>query len=279
MSIIDPHLHLFSLSRGRYDWLKPDNPPFWPEKGTICRDVSEYELNQVTLAGYVHIEAGFDNDRPWREVNWLHGHCRLPVRIVGGINLSADHFFTQLDALSAKRNVVGVRDILDVRAAALLAQPVVRHRLGAIADRGLIFEAQLPLTDAAAVTQLERVLNHQSELMLVINHGGFPPVTTCSSQVRQWEQAMRRLSAYPGVSVKLSGWEMVSDMMNWRQVRRTIATALTYFGSERVMMASNFPLLTFRMNYADYWQRICELIPEDCRDALVRANASRVYRF
>ena len=28
MKIIDPHLHLFDLQQGQYDWLKPENPDY-----------------------------------------------------------------------------------------------------------------------------------------------------------------------------------------------------------------------------------------------------------
>lgn len=281
MKIIDPHLHLFSLTKGRYDWLMPENAPHWSEKAAIYRDVSEHELRQVSLAGYVHIEAGFDNARPWREVNWLQGSCRLPVRFIGGINLLSMDFFTQLDALTANSEVVGVRDILDERAATLLQLPVVRHRLGVLANRKLIFEAQLSLTDSRAVAQLERVLSRYPDLKLVINHGGFPPMSSqgMNYQMRQWEQSVKRLSVYPHVAVKLSGWEMMSETIDWNRVSQVISTTLRYFGTNRVMMASNFPLITFRLPYTDYWQRIPAHIPQASRDALLYANASRIYRF
>ena len=281
MNIIDPHLHLFSLSQGRYDWLKPENPPYWPQKDALYRDVSEYELSQVKLAGYVHIEAGFDNLRPWRESNWLQTHCRLPVRIIGGINLLSNDFFTQLDALTANANVVGVRDILDERAEDLLQLPVVRHRLGVLADQNLIFEAQLSLTDSNAVAQLERVLTVRPDLKLVINHGGFPPMrlSETKNQMQLWLQSLKRLSVYPGVSIKLSGWEMMSDVIDWARVSQVIDASLMHFGTDRVMMASNFPLVTFRLSYSAYWQQLRSCVPQQYSDALLRINALKTYRF
>lgn len=281
MTIIDPHVHLFSLSRGEYGWLKPENPPCWREKAAICRDVSEFELGAMNLGGYVHIEAGFDNARPWREVNWLQSHCRLPVRIVGGIALTSADFHTQLDALSAKPQVAGVRDILDARAAELLGLPLVRHRLSVIADRGLVFEAQLSLTDLHAVSQLEKVLDSNPQLSLVINHGGFPPLSDeqRAYQMLRWEQSLRRLAAYPHVSIKLSGWEMMTNTVNWEWISRIIDTTLSVFGSKRVMMASNFPLVTFRMGYAAYWDCIRKRVPAKHGEALLHSNASRIYGF
>ena len=71
MHIIDPHIHLFALAQGKYHWLKPENPPFWPDKYKICRNVTEQELSltkPLHLDGFVHIEAGFDNERPHLEI-------------------------------------------------------------------------------------------------------------------------------------------------------------------------------------------------------------------
>ena len=45
MEIIDPHLHLFDLEQGNYDWLKPENPPAWPDKDQIRKNYSESDLN------------------------------------------------------------------------------------------------------------------------------------------------------------------------------------------------------------------------------------------
>ncbi|HCM48032.1 MAG TPA: hypothetical protein DIS98_11195, partial [Colwellia sp.] len=67
INIIDPHLHLFSHSRGDYHWLKSENPPFWPDKHLLQQNFYIEDLNkalvneEIKLKGFVHIEAGFDN--------------------------------------------------------------------------------------------------------------------------------------------------------------------------------------------------------------------------
>ena len=72
-SWIDPHVHLFALQEGDYHWLKPNNPPFWPDKDVIAKSTYEHHLRRASkgkLTGFVHIEAGFDNERPWREIDF-----------------------------------------------------------------------------------------------------------------------------------------------------------------------------------------------------------------
>ena len=70
---IDPHIHFFALNEGHYGWLKPANAPFWPDKKAIAKHTTEHMLYCASLGqlgGFVHIEAGFDNERPWREIDF-----------------------------------------------------------------------------------------------------------------------------------------------------------------------------------------------------------------
>ncbi len=39
LKIIDPHIHLIDLAKGQYHWLKPQNPPHWPDKHLIEKNV------------------------------------------------------------------------------------------------------------------------------------------------------------------------------------------------------------------------------------------------
>ena len=120
MNWIDPHIHFFALQHGHYDWLKPNNPPYWRDKSVIARSVYERDLfkgNHATLGGFVHIEAGFDNGQPWREVVFLEQHCVKPFRSVANIDLRSSTSLSDIDRLKRFRSVVGLRHILDDDAA------------------------------------------------------------------------------------------------------------------------------------------------------------------
>ena len=125
MNIIDPHLHLFDLNKGQYHWLKAENPPFWPDKSVIAKNFREQNLKlapPLNLAGFVHIEAGFDNQQPWREIAWLEQNCQSNFRSVASldITLMPEIFSQQLDKLLAYKSVVGIRHILDDEALSIL---------------------------------------------------------------------------------------------------------------------------------------------------------------
>ena len=123
--LIDAHLHLFDLVQGDYHWLKEENTPFWPNKNIICQNFNEQDLAvnpPFELGGFIHIEAGFDNIKPWREIAWLESHCQLPFKSVAAINLTLNKndFIEQVDQLLHYQSVVGCRHILSSIACAVL---------------------------------------------------------------------------------------------------------------------------------------------------------------
>jgi L-fuconolactonase len=206
MKIIDPHLHLFNLEQGDYQWLKADSPPYWLDKNTIRQSFTENDLalsDPLQLAGFVHIEAGFDNQQPWREIAWLEDNCSLPFRAIAGVNLllPTNEFQQILDKLDKFESVVGVRDILDENACAYLSNPHVKENLAQLAQQQLIFECQMPLTDVEATEQLIAVITELPTLKLVINHAGWPPEDIDSKQWQNWQSGIQALSGYRGNSM------------------------------------------------------------------------------
>ncbi len=282
MNIIDPHLHLFNLHEGEYSWLQPDHPPFWSDKQQICKNfgVDDLQLPEpLQLSGLVHIEAGFNNAAPWLEIAWLESHLKdhcFRSIACADLTLSTAAFSTQLNQLEQHTSVAGIRHILDEDAAQLLTRPQVIHNLQQLAEREWIFECQYPLTDTLATRELEALLEVHP-LQIIINHAGFPPKAPDTH--RQWQENLQRLSDYPSVSVKASGWEMQSRHYQPAQISDTLNRLLEIFGERRVMLASNFPLCLFSTGYADLWKQYQQLqLPEEVLQLLCHDNARRLYR-
>ena len=261
MDIIDPHLHLFNLSDGQYGWLKPENAPHWPDKHTINHDVGQTELqlpSALTLAGFVHIEAGFDNAQPWRELDWLTQHCTVAFKSVAGGNLTSRDFPNVLSELMRRKSLVGIRHILDDNAHSLLSSSVFQKNLALLAEHGLSFDAQFSLSDKQATQALCKLLDSTPTLRVIINHAGWPPLRSNTQTWQQafdrWQHNLRVLEQYPSVAIKLSGWEMQNRAYTEADMQTVMMACVQIFGERRVMLASNFPLTTFSRSYADLWQ-------------------------
>lgn len=268
--IFDPHLHLFNLAEGSYHWLKDGNPPFWPDKNTIKRNFTPDDLSLTApfaLKGFVHIEAGFDNEKPWREIAWL-ASINLPetmsIKAVAFIDICADEevFNHHLKQLLDYEIVVGCRYILDQQAAELLQQPVVINNLSALASQELCFEVQMPVADLSAVNALLKVMAKEPNLKLIINHAGFPPYFDEHTEKQafhqqiewqNWQQNIRLLSRFENCSIKCSGWEMANRQYSDTWVKEVLSHCFKCFGEKRLMLASNFPLTLFSKSYRQYW--------------------------
>lgn len=234
MKIIDPHIHLFNLDDGNYNWLKPENPPFWPDKPTINQSFGQNDLDleeHHQLAGFVHIEAGFDNDQPWQEVAWLEKACSLPMKSIAtcDLTLPTAQFDEQLSRILTYKSVVGVRHILDDEASVLLTQKNVQVNLSTIAKCKLLFELQINVCELDSV-HLFSMLAEQYSLTYTINHAGFPPLNSNGDQWQNWLAGLELL-VNGNSAVKCSGWEMLSRDYELEFQKQVVKSCLTIFGS------------------------------------------------
>lgn len=279
LRVIDPHIHLIDLQQGRYDWLKEVHAPHWPDKAKIRRDFSEADLvleTSAALAGFVHIEAGFDNESPWRELAWLERHCQLPFKSVAFADLTSTDFPAQLARLTAFSSLVGIRYILDENAGAILANELVRQHLRLLSEQGLMFEAQLPLAVPSAADALNQVLLSLPRLKVVVNHCG-----SAAQLSEHWMNGIMRLAQHPECAIKCSGWEMFDAAWSRDEIKPMVSFLIGQFGLPRVMLASNFPVSEMACSYAEVWSRYLNEMDWSPREKemLVYKNAKRIYQF
>jgi len=286
MKIIDPHVHLFDLEKGDYQWLKASNPPFWPDKKRINQNFTESDLalsSPFELAGFVHIEAGFNNNQPWQELEWLELHCKKPFKSVASIDLTlSSQAFTQvLDKLLACQSFVGCRHILDDDFEAVLTHPNILDNFALLAKHNLSFDLQMPIGNPEAVALFTNVLNKVADLTVIINHAGWPSFSSTIKEQSTWQQGLQTLSQFKQCSIKCSGWEMEKRDYAIDEALFIIEQCIQAFGFDRVLLASNFPLCLFSKTYQKFWAEqltTLDLVAEKL-ESLCSANAKRIYKF
>ena len=286
MKIIDPHLHLFDLDQGEYSWLCARNAPFWPDKQLINRHFNEQDLQfdspvdkPLEIVGFVHIEAGFDNQHPWRELQWLERTCHLPFKAIACVDITqAPEVFNQtLTKLQQQASLVGVRHILDDQALSILSAINTLTNLARLADAGLSFDCQLSLLDTLAIKQLINILSQLPQLICIINHAGFAPIAH-NDDWSLWQENLSQLANFKTVAIKCSGWEMTQREYPIKHCLQVITSAIDLLGDTRVMLASNFPLCLFSKSYQRYWQEIVAITPPQYLENLSYKNALKWYK-
>ncbi|MCF2949812.1 amidohydrolase family protein [Paraglaciecola aquimarina] len=263
MKIVDPHLHLFDLNQGQYFWLKPQNPPFWLDKSIIQRNFTEQDLtltSPMQLAGFVHIEAGFNNQKPHEEIDWLEKHCTLPFKSVAFADLTSLEFAQNIKRLTQRTSVSGIRHILDEQADDILSAKLTAKHFALLAENGLSFDLQMPVDNTQAVTKLIVLAKQHPELKIIINHAGWPPDNSNRGLYNQWFESIQKLASLPNIGIKLSAWEMCNRKWEIPWLIQVLQDCLDVFGELRVMLASNFPLCLFSKSYQELWQVYNQLV-------------------
>jgi L-fuconolactonase len=318
-NIIDPHVHLFDLEYGSYDWLKPEFPPEWADKKRIYNSYDDSDLQKQTgfsIAGYVHIEAGFDNKKGHRELINVEQRASLPQRSIGFIDITLEpaEFITEFAKQLQQQSAVGIRHILEPletsqgtadlykntveklheqRITTLLENINSFTNLGVLATSNGIFELQCDVNNRELVVQVFSFFQRLPTLKLVLNHAGFAPTAfdlngQLNASFTDWKINTQLLAQLPNICVKCSGFEMIERSYDKAQIQAVLLHCIDVFGVANVMLASNFPLCQFSLSYENYWQQSFEVLDQMIEQRLLDAkhkkalyfdNAFRVYQF
>ena len=118
------------------------------------------------------------------------------------------------------------------------------------------------------------------ELKIVVNHLGRPPIPEQGWE--PWATQIARAAEHRNMAIKLSiGLDVI---MRWRwssaDIRRYSDHVLDLFGPERVMAASNWPVILLGASYEETWKGITDLVSglsADEQRAVLGDTAQRVY--
>ncbi len=292
--IVDAHMHLWNLQRHHYEWLQA------PARHNPAGDVSGIAGRNYGLDDYlndaascnvvksVHIECGLPPKDQLSETDWLQAIADtrgFPHAIVAGACLDDPKVEGLLEAQASRANVRGVRQIVNWHADPLktytprdlLKNPHWRRGFGLLTRHGLSFDLQLyPLQMFEAAS----LAFEHADTAIIVNHAGMP-TDRDPEGLAVWRAGMDALSAQANVSVKVSNFGGVDPSWSPASIEPFIHKLLDYFGVERVMFASNFPVDrvhgAFGVHVAAFDHAVRALSSAE-REALFAGNATRTYR-
>lgn len=275
MQIIDPHLHFFDLSLGQYHWLTQGSGPSWPNLDKIKQNHHYADLAnpEFSVHSFLHIEAGFNNAEPSAELEWLASSTpeHIPFKAISYIQIDSepDTFEKQLTELLAAPNFIGIRDITEGQEYRRLLSDNTKTNLITLAEHSLIFEAQFELYHLEAVKNLVETAKLYPNLKIVLNHAGF------IDNQHDYTTALLLLDELNNIYIKFSGQEHCADAL---EPAAKLQLLLDYFGEDRVMFASNYPVCLMRESYLKVWQGYKQLVNDSALwHKLSFANAQRCY--
>lgn len=161
----------------------------------------------------------------------------------------------------------------------ILRQPVLES-LAVLEQRGVILE--LPVVFPRHLGDVAIVAERFPRLSIVIDHLGKPPIG--KDEMPTWERELRAAAAFPNVLAKLSGLNTALERADWRadDLLPACEAALRWFGPERLMCGSDWPVALLNGDYDRVWdttRRIVETVAPGEAPALLGGNAARIYGF
>jgi len=239
--MIDSHHHFWWTGRHTYTW--PD-----AARERFARDFTPEdlrpELARCGVKGTVLVQVLHQVGGETEECLDLCEQVDFVRGVVGWLPLAdPDATARELQRLRSRGGkLVGVRHLISYEPdPRWLLQERVIESLKLLAAAKLAFDA-IPVNAAQFESVLE-VAQRLPELKLVINHLGRPPIPEQGWE--PWATQIARAAEHRNVSIKLSiGLDII---MRWRwstdAIRRYSDHALDLFSPDRVMAASNWPVI------------------------------------
>lgn len=286
MGRIDAHCHFWALSRGDYGWLREDVPLTAP----IFRDFSPADMAPLAqsagITQLVAVQAAASEAETRYLLSLSDDHDDI-AGVVGWVDLSAVDAAARIETLGAHRKLKGIRPMLqDLADDNWINTAPTAAALDALESSGLRFDA---LVLPRHLRALERFVASRPGLAVVIDHAAKPALGADADDPRRaiWAAGMARLAGFPQVSCKLSGLltEMRREQCASREtmldvLRPVVGLLLDWFGPDRLIWGSDWPVVTLAATHAD-WVSISEVLLSDLtvadREAVFGGNAARFY--
>ena len=294
---IDAHHHLWDIDSDRYPWLVSAKPV-----QRIYGDSAQLRFN-YRLANYledskdqnivksVHVQTGWRPEDPVGETRHLQAIADtneggFPHAIVAAAALDHDDVEQVLEGHCQYENMRGVRLSLNWHDNPVyrwadrpdyLTDERFRKGFGLLSRYGLSFDCQIyprQFEDAATLADTD------TDTPFVILHCGMP-VDRDAEGLELWRKGLERLAERPQVSIKFCGLSMLVHRWTIQTMHDYLKRIVDIFGTDRVMIASNFPVDRIKGSFNDYFDAFGKAAAgytPDERKRLFHDNAARIYR-
>lgn len=235
--IIDTHVHVWDRNYPSrpYPWT-PDPHP----QAALEAAMTPIGIDRACLV--TPLIEGWDNSCSFETA--ARGAGRF--RVYGRFDIFADDPYERLTALMTTKHAAGVR-----------LTPFGAERVGSLLDgRAREFwraAAELGVRVCAFVPDdlglLLDVLHEEPELRLVVDHFGLGVYDGCRDPLLGLT-LMPRFAEFPQVLAKLSGIPEVSaEAFPFDDVAHVVASAVEWFGVDRLIWGSNYPVVLGKCSY------------------------------
>jgi L-fuconolactonase len=277
-TVVDTHHHFWDPSRRDYYWMSSEldaiRRPFGPQD-------LEPLLAESRVGKTIAVQT-LPSLAETRELLATADATDFVAGVVGWVDLTDPAVAGTIAALCSApggRHLVGVRhQVHDEPDAEWLLRKEVQRGIEAVGDAGLVYDILVRTRELPAALDVVRRLPN---VRFVIDHIAKPRIASGPVD-EEWEVALAPFGEYPNVSCKLSGMVTEASWTAWTpaDLEPYVRRALAWFGPERCMFGSDWPVCLLAASYAkvvDALRFAIGGLEVADQDAMFGGNAIRIY--
>src|SRR5436305_10641519 len=274
-TIIDSHQHFWQVGRFDYPWMSA-------EVARLYRDFLPEALEPILKDCGVRQTVLVQASNSLEETQWLlelADRHRFIAGVVGWVDLTSPQVEEQIVAFTTHPKFKGVRHLVESEPADdWLTQPRVLDGLKVLAAHGLAYDL---LVHTRHLKYVPTVAEHCPDLRLVVDHMAKPPIA--SGEIKEWARELKAVAQIPGIHCKLSGLVTEADHAAWTTADLTpyVEGALDWFGAERMLIGSDWPVCLLATTYEralEAYQELLAGLNDRERQRIFAGNATSFYR-
>jgi L-fucono-1,5-lactonase len=271
--VVDAHHHLWDPAHRDYPWMGDelaairrrfdagDLKPLIDANGidhtVVVQTVSSLEETSEFL------QAAADNEFIAGVVGWVDLTDRSVAKTLAGLKRSQGGTF-----------LVGIRhQVHDEPDPKWLLREDVQRGIAEVGEAGLVYDVLVRTRELPAA--LETVKRHP-RMRFVIDHAAKPRIAA-GARDEAWEKGLAPLADHANVTCKLSGLVTEADWKAWTpgQLEPYVRRVLEWFGPERCMFGSDWPVCLLAAPYGDVVEAMRSITGDDAN--VFGETATRVY--
>jgi L-fuconolactonase len=249
LPVVDAHHHFWIRGESHQSWRGPEHAAL---DSSFHPDDLRVQLHTAQVDRTVLVQSVNTDEENGRLLSYARA-VDFVAGVVAWLPLEApDTAMRMLDALREHPQICGVRCLIGREDIDWLGRPAALRLLADVAAAGWAWDI-VPVT-TTQVGALLRAVERLPQLRVVVDHLGRPPIESDGWQ--PWARHMAELATAPGVAAKVSvGIDVLTAWPRWDadQLQRYVDHIAAVFGPDRMMLASNWPVITLRADYARAW--------------------------
>jgi L-fuconolactonase len=243
---VDAHHHLWRYSAAEYGWIDGS-------MAALQRDFLVPELERELAAAGVGACVAVQARQSLEETEWLLGLAEQSAVIrgvVGWAEIAGEGFAAELERLCARPLLKGLRHVVQAEPVGFLDGADFNRGIAAMQGTELVYDLLIVARQLAEAT---RFVDRHPRQVFVLDHIAKPEIA--KGEIDRWSRGIQELARRENVSCKLSGMVTEADWGAWTPegLRPYFDVVLEAFGPSRLMVGSDWPVMTVACSYQRWW--------------------------